>query len=150
MNWRRSAAARAKGLKLHMDGRVSPMRWRSGLHPGGGKLRGGVDALSFGCVKNGGMSAEALVYFDLAGRRREVPPQARGHLQSKGRFLAAQILAMLKGDLWLANGARRQCRRAQIASGVADRLLHPVEANEVFLRLSRRARRPARAGLRFL
>jgi threonine aldolase len=96
-----------------------------------------VDALSFGFVKNGGMSAEALVYFDLdLAADVKFRRKRAGHLQSKGRFLAAQILAMLKGDLWLANGRAANAAAAQIASGVADRLLYPVEANEVFLRLS--------------
>jgi threonine aldolase len=42
-----------------------------------------------------------------------------GHLQSKGRFLAAQILALLKGDLWLHN-ARGQCGGFEIG-GAAPR-----------------------------
>lgn len=105
-----------------------------------------MDALSFGFVKNGGMSAEALVYFDLdLAADVKFRRKRAGHLQSKGRFLAAQILAMLKGDLWLANGRAANAAAAQIASGVADRLLYPVEANEVFLRLSAAERDTLRA-----
>ena len=95
---------------------------------------GMVDALTFGCVKNGGMGAEAIVLFDtgLADLVR-VRRKRAGHLQSKGRYLAAQIHAMLDDDLWLANAAKANAVAAQIARGAPDRLLHPVEANEVFL-----------------
>ena len=51
--------------------------------------RAGVDVLSFGFVKNGGMSAEALIFFDPA--KAEVVPRLRkraGHLLSKGRYSA--------------------------------------------------------------
>jgi threonine aldolase len=59
-----------------------------------------------------------------------------GHLQSKGRFLAAQLLAMLKDDLWLTNARAANTAAAIIGAAAAERLLYPVEANEVFLRLT--------------
>jgi threonine aldolase len=55
-------------------------------------------------------------------------------LQSKGRYLAAQLLAMLEGGLWLANARAANAAAAEIAGAGGERLLHPVEANEVFLR----------------
>jgi threonine aldolase len=127
--------ARERGLALHMDG----ARFGNAvafLHCAPAEGCGGVDALSFGCVKNGAMNAEAIVFFDpaladLARYRRK----RAGHLQSKGRYLAAQVLALLDGDLWLANARAANAAAAEIA-GAADRLLHPVEANEVFLRCS--------------
>ncbi|WP_068086292.1 threonine aldolase family protein [Novosphingobium rosa] len=141
------AVARAQGLKLHMDGaRFANAVAHLGCTPAAASCEGGVDALSFGFVKNGGMSAEALVYFDQAlAEDVKFRRKRAGHLQSKGRFLAAQILAMLKGDLWLANGRAANAAAAQIASSVADRLLYPVEANEVFLRLSETERDALRA-----
>ena len=97
---------------------------------------GPVDALSFGCTKNGGMGGDAVVLFDptaaaLVRRRRK----RAGHLQSKGRFLAAQILALLDGDLWLANARAANAAAQAVARGAGERLLHPVEANELFVRL---------------
>jgi len=141
------ALARAQGLKLHMDGaRFANAVAYLGCTPAAASCEGGVDALSFGFVKNGGMSAEALVYFDLdLAADVKFRRKRAGHLQSKGRFLAAQILAMLKGDLWLANGRAANAAAAQIASSVGDRLLYPVEANEVFLRLSPAERDALRA-----
>ncbi len=107
----------------------------------------GVDALSFGFVKNGGMSAEAVVLFDPeAARLLRYRRKRAGHLQSKGRFLAAQILAMLENGLWLDNARAANAAAAQIAAAAPGRLLHPVEANEIFLRCSAGERAALRAG----
>ncbi len=99
--------------------------------------RAGVDALSFGFTKNGAMNAEALILFDpaLADEAR-IRRKRAGHLLSKGRFVAAQLLAMLEGGLWLANAAAAN-RAAQIlARSAGARLMHPVQANELFVRLT--------------
>jgi threonine aldolase len=128
--------AKARGLGLHVDGaRFANAVAFLGCTPW--EACGGADALSFGCVKNGGMGAEALVFFDpaLADVARYRRKRA-GHLQSKGRYLAAQVLAMLKDDLWLANARHANGAAQELASAAAERLLHPVEANEIFLRLS--------------
>jgi len=129
---------RARGLRLHMDGaRFANALVHRGCAPADVTWRAGVDALSFGFTKNGAMNAEALILFDPAladeARRRR---KRAGHLLSKGRFVAAQILAMLEGDLWLANGAAANAAATIIAEAAGDRLMHPVEANELFLRLS--------------
>lgn len=130
------ALARERGLGLHVDGArfanavafldCTPM-----------DAAGPAHALSFGCVKNGAMSAEAIVFFDpaMADMVRYRRKRA-GHLQSKGRFLAAQLLAMLKGDLWLANARAANAAAEAIAGEARERLLHAVEANEVFVRLT--------------
>lgn len=129
---------RAHGLKLHMDGaRFANAVAFTGASPAAVTWRSGVDALSFGFVKNGGMNAEALVFFgdqDLAGVR-ELKKRG-GHLMSKGRFAAAQLLAMLGDDLWLANARAANVGAALIADAASDRLMHPVEANELFVRLT--------------
>ena len=130
--------AQAKGWGLHMDGaRFANAVAHLGCAPADVTWRAGVDALSFGCVKNGGMSAEALVFFrpELAApilyRRKRA-----GLLFSKGRYLAAQLLAMLDGDLWLENGRVANAGAQALAQAAGDRLVHPVEANEVFLRVT--------------
>ena len=53
------------------------------------------------------------------------------------RFLAAQLLAMVEGDVWLDN-ARNANRAAQALADAAgaERLVHPVEANELFVRMT--------------
>lgn len=125
--------AKDKRLDLHMDG----ARFANAAAFLGGdaaEAAGEVDALSFGMVKNGAMSAEAIVFFDpaMADTVRFRRKRA-GHLQSKGRYLAAQILAMLEGDLWLDNARAANAAAGEIAAAAKDRLLHPVEANEIFL-----------------
>ncbi|MCT2398558.1 threonine aldolase family protein [Novosphingobium mangrovi (ex Huang et al. 2023)] len=128
-----AALAKARGLGMHMDGaRFGNAVAFLGCAPG--EACAGVDALSFGFVKNGGLGAEAIVFFDPeAARMIRYRRKRAGHLQSKGRFMAAQILAMLEGDLWLDNAAATNAAAAEIAGAAGNRLLHPVEANEVFL-----------------
>ncbi|VWX55834.1 Low specificity L-threonine aldolase [Sphingorhabdus sp. 109] len=129
---------KARGLSLHMDGaRFANAVATLGCSPAELTWKAGVDAFSFGFVKNGGMSAEALIFFDreMAGDTHYRRKRA-GHLQSKGRFLAAQILAMLEDDLWLENAGVANAGAQIIAEAAGDRLLYPVEANEIFIRLS--------------
>ncbi|VWX53800.1 low specificity L-threonine aldolase [Novosphingobium sp. 9U] len=137
--------AKARGLKLHMDGaRFANAVAHMGCTPA--EACQGVAALSFGFVKNGGLGAEAIVFFDrsLADVVRYRRKRA-GHLQSKGRFLAAQILAMLRDDLWLQNGRAANAAAAEIAAAASERLLHAVEANEIFLTVSTQERAALRA-----
>ena len=140
-----AAFAARHGLKLHVDGaRFANAVAFLGCTPW--EACQGASALSFGCVKNGAMSAEALVFFepdlaDLAKLRRK----RAGHLQSKGRFLAAQLHAMLEGDLWLANARAANAAARELAVAAGDRLVHPVEANELFLTVSAAERAALRA-----
>jgi threonine aldolase len=140
-----AALAKARGLRLHVDGaRFANAVAHLGCAPW--EACQGADALSFGCVKNGGLGAEALVLFDpaladLARYRRK----RSGHLQSKGRFLAAQVLAMLEGGLWLANARVANAAAQELAQAASARLLHPVEANEVFLKVTSAERDALRA-----
>jgi threonine aldolase len=130
---------RARGLGLHLDGaRFANAAARLGCSPADLTWRAGVDAMSFGFVKNGGMSAEALIFFDperaAATRFRR---KRAGHLLSKGRYLAAQILAMLEDDLWLRNGRAANDAAARIAAAAGtERLVVPVQANELFLKVT--------------
>lgn len=131
--------ARARGLKLHMDGaRFANAVAHLGCEAADLTWRAGVDALSFGFVKNGGMSAELLVFFEPElARATRYRRKRSGHLLSKGRYMAAQILAMLDGDLWLHNARTANAAATALAQAAgADRLVHPVEANELFLRVS--------------
>jgi threonine aldolase len=109
----------------------------SGASPADLTWHAGVDALSFGFVKNGGLSTEALILFkpelvDSVLRRRK----RAGHLLSKGRYMAAQLVAMVEDDVWLTNARTANEAARRLGTAAADRLVYPVEANEVFLRLS--------------
>lgn len=133
------ALCRERGLGFHLDGaRFANAVARLGCSPADLTWKAGVDALSFGFVKNGGISAEALIFFrpELAAATHYRRKRA-GHLLSKGRYLAAQILAMLDGDVWLRNARAANAAAERLASAAgADRLVLPVEANEVFIRVS--------------
>lgn len=130
-----TSLARGNGWRVHLDGaRLGNAVAHLGCAPAA--MAAGVDVLSFGAIKNGGMTAEAIVLFDLgladqlAFRRKRA-----GQMVSKGRFQAAQLLAMLEGDVWLRNARAANAAAAEIASVVHDRLLHPVMANELFVQL---------------
>jgi threonine aldolase len=130
--------AKERGLGFHVDGaRFANAVAHLGCAPADLTWRAGVDVLSFGFVKNGGMSAEALIFFrpELADATLYRRKRA-GHLLSKGRYLAAQLIAMLDGDLWLDNARAANAAATMLAEAAGDRLIHAVEANEVFLRLT--------------
>lgn len=133
-----ASLARDRGLKVHMDGaRFANAVASLGCTPGDMTWGVGIDVLTFGMTKNGAMAADAVVFFDpdLA----ESLPFTRmrsGHLWSKGRYLGAQFVAMLEGDLWLEN-AKHANRMAQLLkTGLEQiegiRIPTPVDANELF------------------
>lgn len=135
--------AHGAGMKLHMDGaRLANALVTLDASPADITWKAGVDALSLGFTKNGAIAAEAVVFFDEALAHDFAFRRKRGgHLFSKMRFFAAQMLAMLQGDLWrdLAAHANNAALR------LADRLTtcghapaFPVEANEVFAWLPKR------------
>jgi threonine aldolase len=135
-----SEAARAQGLKLHMDGaRFANAAAFTGASPAALTWKAGVDILSFGATKNGAMAVEAIVCFDPEAAKTLPHLRKRaGHLLSKHRYLGAQMAAYLEGGLWLrlaahANAMAQHLAQALRAAGRT--LLHPVEANEVFAQL---------------
>jgi len=130
--------ARSHGLGMHLDGaRFANAVVATGASPADLSWRAGVDVMSFGFVKNGGMNAEALIFFrtELADEALVLRKRA-GHLLSKGRYLAAQILAMLEGDVWLDNARAANAAARSLANAAGKRLIHPVQANELFVRIS--------------
>lgn len=143
------AFAKQRRLGLHMDGArfANAAAFLGGSPEEAARIASGpVHSLAFGFIKNGGMGAEAVILFDPEAAMQVRHRRKRaGHLQCKGRYLAAQILAMLDDGLWLANAAHANAAAQEVAAGCADRLLHPVEANEVFVRLTEAERAALRA-----
>jgi threonine aldolase len=130
--------ARSHGLGFHLDGaRFANAVISTGASPADLSWRAGVDVMSFGFTKNGGMNAEALIFFrtELADEALVLKKRA-GHLLSKGRYLAAQILAMLEGEVWLANARAANAAAQVLAEACGDRLVYPVQANELFVRIN--------------
>ncbi len=129
-------AAKDAGLGVHMDGaRFANAVAAIGCAPADITWRAGVDLLSFGATKNGAIAAEAIVCFDLA-RAEEVARRRKrsGHLFSKGRFVAAQLLAYLEDDLWLRLARRSNGLAARLAEAAGAQLSHPAESNQIFFR----------------
>jgi len=136
------AIADAHGLKLHMDGaRFANAVATLQCAPADITWKAGVDILSFGATKNGAMAAEAIVVFDAA--LAESLPFRRmktGHLLSKSRFLAAQLLAYIEDSHWLALAGHSNAMGARLAAALEQapnaRLALKPDANEVFAYLT--------------
>ena len=140
--------AHRHGLRVHMDGaRFANALAFLGCEPGEATWRAGIDVLSFGATKNGALTAEAVVFFDPSlVRDFELRRKRAGHLLSKSRYVAAQLLAYLESGIWKRNAERTNRLAARIGEAAGAALLHPVEANEVFLRLGAARRQALRAG----
>ena len=137
--------AHERGMFLHMDGaRIANAAASLGLSLRQATRDLGVDVLSFGATKNGGMGAEAVIFFDpkLATDFKFYRKQGM-QLASKMRYLSAQFEAFLKDGLWLRN-AQHSNRMAQLLkrelSKVPEvKLAYKVEANGVFVKIPRGA-----------
>ncbi|MBC6459152.1 low specificity L-threonine aldolase [Actinomadura sp. HBU206391] len=97
----------------------------------------GVDVLSFGGTKNGLLLGEAIVVLNPDAVRGTVfLRKAATQLASKMRFVSAQLLALLEGDLWLRNARHSNAMAQRLATAIADlpgvSVVRPVQANAVF------------------
>jgi threonine aldolase len=132
------AIAKRSGLAFHMDGaRLANAVAAQGCHPGEMTWRAGVDVLSFGATKNGALAAEAIVCFDW-GLAEEIARRRKrgGHLQSKGRYVAAQLLAYIEAGLWIKLADRANALAARLGEAGAHVLSEPVVSNQVFIKPS--------------
>jgi threonine aldolase len=130
--------AHSRGLLLHVDG----SRLANAAAALDVPLRAiatdvGVDALSFGGTKNGLLIGEAVVMLrpDLGDGLPYLRKQTL-QLASKGRYLAAQFVALLEGDLWQRSAAHANAMAARLAAAVDGapgvRITQAVQANGVF------------------
>jgi threonine aldolase len=137
--------ARRHKVRLHMDGaRFANAMAFLGVPARQATWEAGIDVLSFGATKGGCMAAEAVVFFDPALAERFGHRRMRGgHLVSKMRFVSAQLEAYLADGLWLKLARHANAMAQRLAQGLAAtlprlpaaKLLHPVEANELFVQL---------------
>lgn len=104
----------------------------------------GVDVVSFGATKNGLAFGDAVVFLrpELADGFEFVRKQL-GQLASKMRFVSAQLIALLEGELWLRNAGHANEMAQRLAAAVSGHegveIVHPTEANGVFAQLPRPA-----------
>ncbi|KQK31033.1 hypothetical protein ARD30_11205 [Bosea thiooxidans] len=135
------AVADENGLAIHMGGaRFANAVAYFGCSPAELTWKVGVKVLSLGAAKNGCLNTEAIVLFDEEDKQRWwYRVKQSGGLVSKLRFNSAQLLAYAKSDLWLHNASHANARARQLVELLAAseiKPLHPVQGNEVFLKLS--------------
>lgn len=130
--------AHAHDLLLHVDGsRLANAAAGLGVPLAATSTDLGVDALSFGGTKNGLLGAEAFVLLnDDIGEGATYLRKQTLQLASKGRFLAAQVIALLEGDLWRTSAAHANAMAGRLAAAVEGvpgvTLTQRVQANAVF------------------
>jgi threonine aldolase len=130
--------AHANGLVVHVDGaRIANAIAYLGCKPKELLVDTGIDVLSFGGTKNGMMFGEAVVFFNrsLAEQVKYIRKQEM-QLHSKGRFIAAQFLAVLSDGLWLrsASHANAMARLlAEKAASLGIEVTQKVEGDQVFV-----------------
>lgn len=143
--------AKAGGIPVHLDGaRLANALEKDGCTPAEMTWKAGVDAVSFGGTKNGLIGVEAVVFFDpKRAWEFELRRKRGGHLFSKHRFLSAQMNAYLKDGLWMDLAAKSNSVAARLATGLKAspnaKLLHPVDANMLFIEMTVAAHKRASA-----
>ena len=139
--------AHANSLIVHMDGaRFANAIAYLGCSPAEITWNAGVDVMSFGATKNGALSAEAVIFFDTTRIADfEFRRKRSAHLLSKMRFVSAQLLAYLDNDLWLKLAKRANSLAQLLGAAAGSMLMHPVQANEVFVKIGIKGAKTLRA-----
>jgi threonine aldolase len=137
-----AAHAHGLGMFLHVDGtRLANAAAALDLPFRAFTTDAGVDVLSFGGTKNGLMFGEAVLVLNPdAARGMKYLRKTSMQLASKMRFVSAQFIALLEGDLWLRNAGHANAMAARLHAAVRDlpgvKVSRVPEANEVFVRLA--------------
>ncbi len=133
--------AHEAGMLVHLDGaRFANAAAALGCSLADITWRLGVDILSLGATKNGGMAAEAVVAFDPAVSERLTQKQLLlGHYPSKMRYLSSQLIAWIENDGWRARAENANQKAQRLSSALAAipgvLIVEPVEANLIFVTL---------------
>lgn len=139
-----AAIANVQKMPVHVDGaRFANALVQVGCSPAELTWKCGVDVMSFGVTKNGGMTFDAVVIFQPEiGRSLPKLLRRTGQLFSKMRYPASQALAYLNDGLWLrlAGQANEVARRlaARLGELPGVEIAMPVESNMVLIRLQGR------------
>ncbi len=136
-----SAFSRDHGLLTYLDG-ARLANAAAYLDCSLADIAASVDVLSFGGTKNGALGVEAVLVrapgLDAGG---EYHRKQLMQLASKMRFLAAQMDALLAGDLWLNAARHANAMALRLANAVSMMpgvsLAYPVESNAVFAAMGR-------------
>jgi threonine aldolase len=125
-------------MTVHLDGaRISNAAAALGVPFRAFTTDAGVDVVSFGGTKNGAMIGEAVVVLNPeAAPGVDFLRKSSMQLASKMRFVSAQLLALVSGDLWLRNASHANAmaqaleQRVRAIPGVT--VVRPTQANAVF------------------
>lgn len=150
-----------KGMTLHVDGaRLSNAAAALGVPLRAFTTDVGVDILSFGGTKNGALYGEAVVSLSPAASAglvylRKLTMQ----LASKMRFVSAQLIALLDGDLHLRSAGHANAMATRLRGSLEDlvaageitglEFTQPTQANAVFAVLANDAADRIREKIRF-
>lgn len=127
-----------KGMALHMDGaRLANAAAHLGLPLRAFTRDAGVDILSLGGTKNGLLYGEVVVVLNpAASSGLKYLRKMNMQLASKMRFLSAQFIALMEGDLWLKSASNANAMAARLRAAVEGldgvRLTQDTESNGVF------------------
>lgn len=133
------AVAKAHEMITHMDGaRFANAIAHLGCTPAELTWKSGVDILSFGVTKNGGLLSDAIVVFnDKIASNIGFHLRRAGMIWSKMRFASAQIQAYVEDDLWIRLASQSNAAATALGQAIqrieGARTIAPVQANEVFL-----------------
>lgn len=139
--------AHIRGMVVHVDGaRLSNAAAALGVPLREFTTDAGVDLLSFGGTKNGLLFGEAVVVLDPAVS--EGLPYLRKlvmQLNSKMRFVSAQLIALLTDDLFLRSATHANAMAARLRAGLESAVAagtiagleftQPTQVNAVFATL---------------
>jgi threonine aldolase len=135
------AHAHDRGMTVHVDGtRLANAAAALDLPFRAFTTDVGVDVLSFGGTKNGLLYGEAIVVLnpEAAGGTTYLRKSAM-QLSSKMRFVSAQFIALLEGDLWLRNARHSNAMAARLHEAIQGlpgvSVRHVPQANAVFARI---------------
>lgn len=145
----------ALGMKVHLDG----ARIANAAASTGASLReltrdAGIDVLSFGGTKNGLLLGESIVVLT----EEELPGvtfirKMDAQLASKMRFISAQFIPLLEGDLWLRSATHANAMATRLATALSAlpgvTVTQEVQANAVFVILPQHLIETVRAEHRF-
>lgn len=126
---------KAMGYGVHLDGARLANAAAAGFDLKA--IKGlGVDLLVIGGTKAGMTPTEAIVLFDRSLTRRfDARLKQSGQLPSKGRFYAAPFIGMLEDGAYVRHATHANAMAKKLAAAMPFPILHPVEANGVFVEM---------------
>jgi threonine aldolase len=126
---------KGRGYGVHLDGARLANAAAAGFDLKA--IKGlGVDILVVGGTKAGMPPTEAVVIFDRAiARRFDARLKQAGQLPSKGRFYAAPFIGMLESQALFRHAQHANAMARRLAGRMPFTVLHPVEANGVFVEM---------------